>query len=130
VQYFISVLLIITNSFELVTKYTGITLSFFALMTVIGVFVHRHRFPKMNRPYKTWGYPFTPIIFIILIVWSIVYLVREDFILTFIQGKQNVMWMSLMSFLTLLTGALIYQANRWIVYRRTNYKLSYNRNGH
>jgi APA family basic amino acid/polyamine antiporter len=127
VQYIISVLLIITNSFELVTKYTGITLSFFALMTVIGVFVHRKRYPNVHRPYKTWGYPFTPIVFIMLIVWSIVYLVREDFILTFVEGKQDVMWMSLMSALTLLSGAFIYQSNRWIVYKRTNYKLSYNR---
>jgi len=130
VQYVISVLLIITNSFELVTKYTGITLSFFALMTVIGVFVHRHRFPNAHRPYKTWGYPFTPVIFIILIVWSIVYLVREDFIQTFVEGKQHVMWMSLMSAATLATGALLYQANKWVVNRRTNYKLSYNRNEH
>jgi len=130
VQYFISVLLIITNSFELVTKYTGITLSFFALMTVVGVFVHRRRFPKANRPYKTWGYPVTPIIFILLIVWSIVYLVREDFILTFIEGKQDVMWMTLMSLLTLVSGALIYRTNRWVVYKRLNYKLSFNRDGH
>ena len=127
VQYIISVLLIITNSFELVTKYTGITLSFFALMTVIGVFVHRKRYPNVHRPYKTWGYPFTPIIFIMLIMWSIAYLVREDFIQTFVEGKQDVMWMSLMSALTLLSGAFIYQSNRWIVYRKTNYKLSYNR---
>jgi APA family basic amino acid/polyamine antiporter len=130
VQYFISVLLIITNSFELVTKYTGITLSFFALMTVAGVFVHRRRFPKANRPYKTWGYPVTPIIFILLIVWSIVYLVREDFILTFIEGKQDAMWMTLMSLLTLVSGALIYRTNRWVVYKRLNYKLSYNRDEH
>ena len=130
VQYFISVLLIITNSFELVTKYTGITLSFFALMTVIGVFVHRHRYPNTERPYKTWGYPFTPCIFILLITWSIVYLVREDFILTFIEGKQHVMWMSLMSGLTLATGAIIYQANKWIIKRKINYKLSYNRDEH
>jgi basic amino acid/polyamine antiporter, APA family len=53
--------------------------------------------------------------------------VREDFILTFVEGKQDVMWMSLMSALTLLSGAFIYQSNRWIVYKRTNYKLSYNR---
>jgi len=130
VQYFISVLLIITNSFELVTKYTGITLSFFALMTVAGVFVHRRRFPNANRSYKTWGYPVTPVIFILLIVWSIVYLVREDFILTFIEGKQDVMWMTLMSLLTLVSGALIYRTNRWVVYKRLNYKLSFNRDGH
>jgi len=130
VQYFISALLIITNSFELVTKYTGITLSFFALITVTGIFVHRHRFPNAERPYKTWGYPVTPIIFILLILWSIVYLVREDFLRTFVEGKQDVMWMSLMSLVTLVTGALIYQANRWVINRKINYKLSYNRDGH
>ena len=43
IQFIVSFLLIITNSFVLVTKYTGITLSFFALLTVAGVFVHRKR---------------------------------------------------------------------------------------
>ncbi len=121
-QFFISVLLILTDSFELVTKYTGITLSFFALMTVIGVFVHRRRFPNAVRPYKTWGYPVTPIIFILLIVWSIIYLVREDFMQTFIEGKQPVMWMSLISALTLATGAFLYQVNRWVVNRQKKTK--------
>lgn len=128
VQYFISALLIITNSFELVTKYTGITLSFFALMTVAGVFVHRHRYPHTERPYKTWGYPVTPVIFILLILWSIVYLVREDFIQTFIEGKQKAMWMTLMSIATLLSGALIYRLNRWVLYKKLIYKLSYDKN--
>lgn len=115
VQYVLSFLLIITNSFELVTKYTGITLSFFALMTVAGVFVHRHRFPDAPRPYRTWGYPVVPCIFIVLILWSITYLVYEDYEATFVRHTQTVMWMSMMSGLTLLTGAGVYVLNRKIV---------------
>lgn len=118
VQYAFSFLLIITNSFELVTKYTGITLSFFAMMTVLGVFVHRKRFPDASRPYKTWGYPVVPVIFILLIVWSMVYLIYDDYEKTFITGTQTAMWMSLMSFLTLLSGALLFLLNKYVVKRK------------
>lgn len=121
VQFTISFLLIITNSFELVTKYTGITLSFFALLAVIGIFVHRKRYPDVPRPYKTWGYPVTPCIFIALISWSIVYLIVEDYNRTFVEGTQNVMWMSLMSLATLLTGAGVYLLNKLIEkYKKKN----------
>lgn len=115
VQFVLSALLIITDSFELVTKYTGITLSFFAMMTVAGVFVHRHRFPDAPRPYRTWGYPVVPCVFIVLILWSITYLVYEDFVCTFVTQTQPVMWMSLMSALTLLTGAMLYFINRMVI---------------
>lgn len=117
VQFVLSCLLIITDSFELVTKYTGITLSFFAMLTVAGVFVHRHRFPHADRPYRTWGYPVVPCIFIVLILWSITYLVYEDFVSTFVTKTQPVMWMSLMSALTLLSGAALYLINGAVVKR-------------
>lgn len=114
VQFSISFLLIITNSFEVVTKYTGITLSFFALLAVAGIFVHRKRYPDVPRPYKTWGYPVTPCVFIILISWSIVYLIVEDYNRTFVEGAQSIMWMSLMSLVTLLTGAGVYLLNKLV----------------
>lgn len=116
VQYGISALLIITDSFELVTKYTGVTLSFFALMTVAGLFVHRHRFPHVVRPYRTWGYPVVPILFIALILWSVVYLIHEDYYNTFVEHTQTVMWMSLMSAGTLLSGMMVYVMNQLIVH--------------
>ena len=122
VQFAVSLLLIVTDSFELITKYTGITLSFFALMTVAGVFVFRRRFPKVKRPYKTWGYPVVPVVFITLIMWSIVYLVYEDFQDTFIHDSQPVMWMSLMSLLTLLTGAGLFLINKSVVAKRKQTK--------
>lgn len=111
-QYVISFLLIITDSFEMITKYTGILLSFCSLLTVFGVFIHRRKYPDLKRSYKTLGYPVTPIIFCILIIWSIVYLVHEDFVDTFVTHEQPVMWMSLMSFLTLLSGVIVYLIDR------------------
>lgn len=115
VQYGISCVLIITNSFALVTKYTGITISFFAMLTVAGVFVLRKRYPDMERPYKTWGYPVVPCIFIALILWSVIYLIYDDYRKTFIDDTQNVMWMTIMSVVTLITGAGIYYLNKIIV---------------
>ena len=111
-QYVISFLLIITNSFEMITKYTGILLSLCSLLTVFGVFIHRRKYPDLKRSYKTLGYPVTPIIFCILIIWSIVYLVHEDYVKTFVTHDQSVMWMSLMSFLTLLSGVIVYLIDR------------------
>ena len=118
-QYAISFLLIITNSFEMITKYTGILLSFCSLLTVAGVFVHRRKFPDLKRSYKTLGYPITPIVFCVLIVWSIVYLVYEDYVKTFVTHDQPVMWMTLMSLLTLLSGVVIYLINKKITKKNT-----------
>lgn len=115
VQFVISFLLIITDSFVVVTKYTGITLSFFAMVTVAGVFIHRRRFSNAERPYKTWGYPVIPCIFIVLTLWSISYLIYEDYTNTFIKETQEVMWTTLMSGLTLLSGAGLYLLNKIII---------------
>ncbi len=37
-----------------------------AALSVAAVIVLRHRRPQMERPYRTWGYPLTPIIFLLL----------------------------------------------------------------
>lgn len=113
-QFVVSLLLILTGSFSLVTQYTGILLSMCSLATVAGVFVHRHRFPNAARPYKTWGYPVTPIIFCILILASISYLVYDDYLATFVRHDQKAMWMSIMSAGTLLVGCAVYLANKLI----------------
>lgn len=110
-QFVISALLIITDSFEMITKYTGILLSLCSLLTVIGVFVHRRRFPNVERPYKTFGYPITPILFSALIIWSIVYLLNEDYTKTFVTHEQSAPWMTIMSFCTLLAGLIVYLIN-------------------
>jgi APA family basic amino acid/polyamine antiporter len=63
-QFAISFVLIVTASFDELITYTGFILNIFTFLTVLGVYVHRIRFPKAERPVKTWGYPVTPFIFI------------------------------------------------------------------
>lgn len=113
-QYAISVIMILTDSFKEVTEYTGNVLSFCALLTVAGVYVHRRRFPDAPRPYRTFGYPVTPLIFCSIIVWSIVYLVYSDITKT-LDGEQMAPWTTIASISTLLLGVVM-----WYVSKRTN----------
>jgi APA family basic amino acid/polyamine antiporter len=52
-------------------------MNIFAFLTILGVFIHRRKNPLMHRPYKTKGYPLTPIIFMLFVIWNMVYLVLE-----------------------------------------------------
>lgn len=77
-QYALSLIMILTGSFKFLTEYTGILLSLCSLLTVIGVFIHRKRFPDMKRPFKTPLYPVTPILFCIPILFSVFYLFKSN----------------------------------------------------
>jgi APA family basic amino acid/polyamine antiporter len=51
--------------FEVLTNYCIFGGSLFYYTAVIGVFVLRIRQPGAERPYRTWGYPAVPAIFVI-----------------------------------------------------------------
>ncbi len=53
---------LIGNFRELLTFSTLFNWSFYGL-TVVGVFLLRRKFPHIERPYKTWGYPVLPLLF-------------------------------------------------------------------
>lgn len=74
-QFVISFVLIITSTFESLITYTGFVLNLFTFFAVLGVFVHRRKFPDAERPVKTWGYPVTPIIFLIFNLWITVFVI-------------------------------------------------------
>ncbi len=69
VQGAIAVLMMLTASFDTLLTYVGFTVSIFAGLTVLGVFVLRFREPGLERPYRTWGYPLTPALFVLLMAW-------------------------------------------------------------
>ena len=54
----------LTASFDALLVYTGVTLSLFAALTAGGVFLLRWREPELARPYRTLGYPLTPLVFL------------------------------------------------------------------
>jgi len=63
-QQGLALLFMMTGSFEVILTYTGFTLTLISLLTVLGVFVLRRRAPGLPRPYRVWGYPLTPLLFI------------------------------------------------------------------
>lgn len=72
-QLAIVVFFVITATFESVITYLGFTLTLSSFLTVLGVFVHRIRYPEADRPYKTWGYPITPMIFLGISLWILIF---------------------------------------------------------
>jgi len=77
-QAVVACAMIATSSFEALLAYIGFTLSIFAALTVLGVIVMRIREPDLPRPYRTWGYPITPVVFVALMGWMIVWSVAEE----------------------------------------------------
>jgi APA family basic amino acid/polyamine antiporter len=73
-QLAIVLVLVLTATFEAVITYLGFTLTLSSFLTVLGVFVHRMRFPDVPRPYKTWGYPVTPLIFLAISLWMLIFI--------------------------------------------------------
>ena len=75
IQLVISLGFILSSTFEEVVLYTGIILIITTSITVCSLIYLRLKEPDLKRPYKVWGYPFTPFIFIILNTWILVYTV-------------------------------------------------------
>jgi basic amino acid/polyamine antiporter, APA family len=98
-QSAISIILVATSSFRSVLTYAGFTLSLFTFLAVLGVFIHRARYKDAERPYKTWGYPFVPIFFLAIMLWTIVFTAFDR------------PFESLMGFITVLSGSVIYYLN-------------------
>jgi len=46
-------------------------------MAVLGVFVLRFREPHRQRPFKTWGYPVVPALYLAVNGWMLCYLVIQ-----------------------------------------------------
>ena len=72
-QLAIAIVLIVTSTFEAILTYLGFTLTLSSLLTVLGVFVLRVKQPETPRPYKTWGYPVTPLVFVGISLWIVVF---------------------------------------------------------
>jgi APA family basic amino acid/polyamine antiporter len=64
-----AILLTLTGTFNQLFTYVIFGEWIFFGMTVASVIVLRKKRPDLERPYKTWGYPVTPIIFVLAAVY-------------------------------------------------------------
>ena len=76
-QLLIVNLLLLTQSFADVVRYTQFSLLICSLLAVIGVIVLRFTHPKITRPYRVWVYPLPPIVFSVITIWMMIYLLRS-----------------------------------------------------
>jgi APA family basic amino acid/polyamine antiporter len=72
-QGVLSVIYIVTSTFEQVIVFVGFTLNLFTFLTVLGVMIMRRKRPDLPRPYKTLGYPVVPAMFLLINVYILVY---------------------------------------------------------
>ncbi len=71
VQGFWSCALALSGSYDTLTDYAIFALTLFYGLVAASVFVFRRRLPDAERPYRTWGYPVVPILFLIVSTWLI-----------------------------------------------------------
>lgn len=76
-QGLLTLAFIFTSSFESILVFSGFTLGLNTLLAVGGVFVLRWREPDLHRPYRAWGYPLTPLVYLGLTVWTLSYLLID-----------------------------------------------------
>jgi basic amino acid/polyamine antiporter, APA family len=72
-QVVLTVILLLTNSFERVITYAGFTLELMTLATVWGLFVLRRRGQIAPIGARAWGYPVVPSIYMVLCIWTLVF---------------------------------------------------------
>ncbi len=65
-------LLALSGSYEVLFSYSTFTFWVFYGMTVAGLLVLRRKYPDLPRPYKMWGYPVTPLVFVAVAAWFVV----------------------------------------------------------
>lgn len=72
-QSVLTIAFILSASFERVLVFAGFTLALNSFVTVFGIFVLRYRRPDLPRPYRTFGFPVTPLIYLGLTGWTLFY---------------------------------------------------------
>ena len=76
-QLAIASLMLLSESFEAVLDLIQFSLLFCSFFTVLGVIKLRITAPGLPRPYRAWGYPVTPAVFLLVTLCMMYYLVTN-----------------------------------------------------
>ncbi len=68
-QGVLAALFALSGSFEQILTYYAFLDFFFFTLAVVGVMILRKTEPNLPRPFRVWGYPVTPLIFVGIAVW-------------------------------------------------------------
>ncbi len=96
IQGVVTSVIILSGRVDQIQQFSGFTLSLFASLAVSCVIVLRVRSPELERPFKAWGYPVSPILFLAVSGWMMFWAFR---------GRPVE---STLSLLTVLVGGLLF----------------------
>jgi basic amino acid/polyamine antiporter, APA family len=71
-QGILASILALSGSFDTLTDYVVFGSWLFYALVTSSVFVFRRRYPDAERPYRAWGYPVVPVIFLLVAGWLII----------------------------------------------------------
>jgi APA family basic amino acid/polyamine antiporter len=71
-----TVLLCVSGSYSQLLDYIIFAELVFYILTIVGLFVLRFKQPNASRPYKAWGYPVLPALYIVMAAWICIVLLR------------------------------------------------------
>jgi basic amino acid/polyamine antiporter, APA family len=72
VQCFWACVVALSGEYDTLTDYAIFALTLFYALVAASIFIYRRREPDAERPYRTWGYPVVPILFLIVSVALII----------------------------------------------------------
>jgi basic amino acid/polyamine antiporter, APA family len=99
-QLAVATLMLFTRSFEKVLDFIQFALLFCSFFTVLGLIKLRITRPDLPRPYRAWGYPVTPVIFLLVTLFMMYYLAVDRPLQSFLGA------------LIMVSGLLIYAVFR------------------
>jgi basic amino acid/polyamine antiporter, APA family len=76
-QLAVASMMLFTRSFEAVLDFIQFSLLFCSFFTVLGVIKLRITQPELPRPYRAWGYPVTPVVFLLVTGFMMYYLLID-----------------------------------------------------
>ena len=94
--------MLLTQSFETVVHYIQFSLTFCTFLAVLGVIVLRFTRPDLKRPYRVWAYPLTPVIFLLVTGYMMLF--------QLMQKPQQ----SIAGLITMLAGLVVFAVSRWL----------------
>jgi APA family basic amino acid/polyamine antiporter len=71
-QGVIASILALSGSFDTLTDYVVFGSWIFYALVTSSVFVFRRRYPDAERPYRAWGYPVVPVVFLLVAGWLLI----------------------------------------------------------
>nr|MBA2334776.1 amino acid permease [Blastocatellia bacterium] len=72
VQGILASVLALSGSFDTLTDYVVFGSWIFYALVTSSIFVFRRRYPDAVRPYKAWGYPVVPVVFLLVAGWLLI----------------------------------------------------------